>query len=373
MNEVYRSLKLRVQDSLQRAKANSTRLPSQVEGSNEGKANSTLQVEGTTPLSLHNEIDGLENLVADSIGKLKAAVNEREAMVSEEIRQADQLAVSLKADVAKLSAKLKETEETVEAVVTTWTRDGLDRVRALGVEGVELRHLPMILAPALTAGQLAALRDDPAVRSISANEPLKLYMEDTTWSLGARDAWGEYDADGLDQTGFTGAGVEVAVIDTGADGRHADFGNLVEFCETRQALTGDRSTTRLARGGSKDPPSIRLGREVHTVQHREEPAADAVRPAAAVHHIPADRVIAVGVGHRVDEERPARRRADDRLFLHPCERTAIETDGLAASCGRRLQPRGSAIDLVSSLKYRRRKISRFTAALILPMIVTRGP
>jgi chromosome segregation ATPase len=41
-------------------------------------------------------------------------VTAREAMVAEEIRQAEQLAVSLKADVAKLGAKLKETEETVE-------------------------------------------------------------------------------------------------------------------------------------------------------------------------------------------------------------------------------------------------------------------
>ena len=123
MNELYRSLKLRVQDTLQRAKVNSTPLPSQVESANDGKANSTPQVQGATPLSLHHEIEGLslhheieglENLVADSIDKLKAATKAREAMVAEEIRQAEQLAVSLKADVAELGAKLKETEETLE-------------------------------------------------------------------------------------------------------------------------------------------------------------------------------------------------------------------------------------------------------------------
>jgi chromosome segregation ATPase len=106
MSEIYRSFKLRVQDTLQRGKANSTPLDQ----------NSTLlpQEEGPSALSLNHEIEGLESLVADSIGKLKAAVTAREAIVAEEIRQAEQLAVSLKADVAQLGAKLKETEETVE-------------------------------------------------------------------------------------------------------------------------------------------------------------------------------------------------------------------------------------------------------------------
>jgi DNA repair exonuclease SbcCD ATPase subunit len=104
MSEVYRSLKLRVQDTLQRGKANSTPLPPVESPTGESP----------TALGLNHEIEGLESLVADSIGKLKAAVKAREAMVAEEIRQAEQLAVSLKADVAKLGAKLKETEETVE-------------------------------------------------------------------------------------------------------------------------------------------------------------------------------------------------------------------------------------------------------------------
>jgi serine protease AprX len=127
------------------------------------------------------------------------------------------------------------------AVVSTWDRDGLTALRDLGITGAFLRHLPMVMIPALTADQLSALRDRPEVRSIWPNEQFELLMEDTTWIVRARDAWGEYDENGLHQTGFTGAGVEVAVIDTGADGRHADFGNLVEFCETRQALTSDRA------------------------------------------------------------------------------------------------------------------------------------
>jgi uncharacterized coiled-coil protein SlyX len=117
MNEVYRSLKLRVQDTLQRGKADPTPLPSQLQDPNADKGNSmplTPQVKGPNALSLNHEIEGLESLVADSIGKLKAAVESREAMLAEEVRQAEQLAASLKADVAQLGVKLKETEETVE-------------------------------------------------------------------------------------------------------------------------------------------------------------------------------------------------------------------------------------------------------------------
>jgi chromosome segregation ATPase len=99
MNEVYKSLKLRVQDTLQRGKANSTPLD---------------RVKSPNVSSLNHEIERLERLVADSFGELKAAVKAGEAMVLEEVRQAEQLAVSLKADVAMLGAKLKETEETVE-------------------------------------------------------------------------------------------------------------------------------------------------------------------------------------------------------------------------------------------------------------------
>ena len=98
MSGVYNSLKLKMQDSLQWAKTNSSPLA---------------QVKSTNALSLHHEMEGLERLVADRIGKLKAAVKAHEAMVVEEARQAEQLAGNLKADIAVLEAKLKEMEETI--------------------------------------------------------------------------------------------------------------------------------------------------------------------------------------------------------------------------------------------------------------------
>ena len=97
MSRVYNSLKLKMQDTLQWGKTNPLSLA---------------QVKSTNALSLNHEMEKLERLVADRIGKLNAAVKAGEAMV-EEARQAKQLAGNLKADIAALEAKLKELEETI--------------------------------------------------------------------------------------------------------------------------------------------------------------------------------------------------------------------------------------------------------------------
>ncbi len=97
MSRVYNSLKLKMQDTLQWGKTNSLPLD---------------QVKSTNALNLNHEMEGLEKLVADRIGKLKAAVKAGEAMV-EEARQAEHLVGNLKADIAALEAKLKEMEETI--------------------------------------------------------------------------------------------------------------------------------------------------------------------------------------------------------------------------------------------------------------------
>ena len=97
MSRVYNSLKLKIRDTLQWGKTNSMPLA---------------RVKSTNALNLNHEMEGLEKLVADRIGKLKAAVKAGEAMV-EEARQAEQLVGNLKADIAALEAKLKEMEETI--------------------------------------------------------------------------------------------------------------------------------------------------------------------------------------------------------------------------------------------------------------------
>ena len=99
MNGVYKSLKVRMQDTLQRGKANSTPLP---------------RVKSDSALSLNDEMEELERIVADRIGRLKSAVREGEAMVADEAQQAKQLVESLKASNAVLEAKLRETKEAVQ-------------------------------------------------------------------------------------------------------------------------------------------------------------------------------------------------------------------------------------------------------------------
>jgi len=99
MNGMYKSLKVRVQDSLQRGKTNSTPLP---------------RVKSASALSLNDEMEELERIVADRIGRLKSAVKEGEALVADEAQQAKQLVESLKASNAVLEAKLRETKEAVQ-------------------------------------------------------------------------------------------------------------------------------------------------------------------------------------------------------------------------------------------------------------------
>jgi hypothetical protein len=68
--------------------------------------------ECTSPLSLINEVEGFEKLVVEGFGKLKASVRAGEAAIAEKSRQAQEIADSLKAEIAALKATLKETEET---------------------------------------------------------------------------------------------------------------------------------------------------------------------------------------------------------------------------------------------------------------------
>jgi chromosome segregation ATPase len=95
MSRVYDSLKV-VAHTLQRGKANIVPL---------------VRVKGA--LSLNDEMEELERILADRLGRLKAAVKEREAVVADETQHAKQLIASLRVNNAALEAKLRETEDTV--------------------------------------------------------------------------------------------------------------------------------------------------------------------------------------------------------------------------------------------------------------------
>src|SRR5512145_2300175 len=87
MSGVYESLKVRVQDTLQRGKTPMAR------------------VKSSSALSLNGEMDELERLVADRIGRLKAAVRAGEALVADETQQANELVENLTVRIAVLEAK----------------------------------------------------------------------------------------------------------------------------------------------------------------------------------------------------------------------------------------------------------------------------
>jgi subtilisin family serine protease len=121
----------------------------------------------------------------------------------------------------ELEAQLADTE-TATAIVTAHEAAGLEALEEIGLTGARLEALSMLIVEDLTASQLATLRDMGEVRSVWAQEELELHMQESVWMTGARQVWEDH--------GYTGEGVELAVVDTGADGTHFDFGNLIEFC-----------------------------------------------------------------------------------------------------------------------------------------------
>jgi chromosome segregation ATPase len=98
MSRVYDSLKGAVQDTLQRSKANFMPLA---------------RVKGNSASSLTNELEKLERLFVDEFSRLKAAVKEGETVVAGEAQHDEQVAESLRVNVAALEAKLREMEDTV--------------------------------------------------------------------------------------------------------------------------------------------------------------------------------------------------------------------------------------------------------------------
>ena len=97
MSRVYESLKVVVQDTLQRSKA----------------ASPLARVKGSNALTLNDEMEELERLVAERIGRLKASVKEGEAVVAGEAQHAEQVIEGLKKNIATVEAKLREAEDTI--------------------------------------------------------------------------------------------------------------------------------------------------------------------------------------------------------------------------------------------------------------------
>ena len=98
MSKGYESLKGIMQKTLHHSKPNPMAIA---------------RVKDSTASSLNDDMEELEKMVVDRIGRLKAAVKEGEAVVAGESEQAERVIESLRANIAVLEAMVKETEDTV--------------------------------------------------------------------------------------------------------------------------------------------------------------------------------------------------------------------------------------------------------------------
>ena len=89
------------------------------------------------PNSLNGEIEILEKVVVEGLGKLKTTVNAYAATSLEQIRQSQQLGDGLKADIATLQAKLEQTEEAIAKQDSS--REELKKTLTAEIESLQSR------------------------------------------------------------------------------------------------------------------------------------------------------------------------------------------------------------------------------------------
>ncbi|HEX2080530.1 MAG TPA: S8 family serine peptidase [Longimicrobium sp.] len=73
---------------------------------------------------------------------------------------------------------------------------------------IKFKHLPIVFALA-TPAQIATITTQPGVISVYSNKQLKYYLAESTRAIRATNAW---------ETGYTGKGVGIAILDSGVDG-----------------------------------------------------------------------------------------------------------------------------------------------------------
>jgi serine protease AprX len=90
----------------------------------------------------------------------------------------------------------------------------LTRLRALGLHAQPLRHLPLTLLAGPTT-RLVAAADLAGVADVYPDRPLRWTSRESAAAIGADTAWSAH--------GVTGAGVGIAVVDSGIDATHPAF------------------------------------------------------------------------------------------------------------------------------------------------------
>jgi subtilisin family serine protease len=118
----------------------------------------------------------------------------------------------------------------VPVVITYSSRPSVtefNRLQSIGIKkGFALRELPMVIAP-MNALQLAAVKLQPNVRSISANRIMKTFTNESRKFIGVPQLMADAEVTRANQQHpgipVSGKGVGIGYLDTGADATHADL------------------------------------------------------------------------------------------------------------------------------------------------------